>query len=202
MSSPKVAVFDYGAGNVHSACQALRRVGAQVELTSEVRGFDGVLVPGVGAFGYVIDRFLKRSNADLFSQRPTFGVCVGMQILFQDAEEKGHHKGLGILSGTVAQLPAPRLPHMGWAPVNVAEPMKMFDGIEDECFYFVHSYARAALPPVLNLQTGAPVTSATATHEVPFVAALESGALWATQFHPEKSGPAGLQILHNWIQQL
>lgn len=211
----KVVVFEYGAGNVHSACHALERAGATVELTDDaakVRRADGVLVPGVGAFGYVMNRFQKHGGQELICERagqnkPLFGVCVGMQILFQSATEKGHHNGLGFFSGEVSELPAQRLPNMGWAQVSAPEHSRMFTGIEESYFYFVHSFARQLTQSADNqidnlVAPGQPVEIAVAEHGAPFVAAIESGNLWATQFHPEKSGESGLKLLSNWLETL
>lgn len=209
MSGPKIVVFEYGAGNVHSACQALASVGADVTLTHDaerIRAADALLVPGVGAFGYVMGRFESRGGSAALREcqelgKPVFGICVGMQILFEDATEKGEHPGLGLLSGTVEELPAPLLPHMGWAPVRVAPQSAMFAGIESAYFYFVHSYARLAQPEVRNLaRPGMPVAVSLAHHGADFVAAAETDRVWATQFHPEKSGPAGLRLLSNWLR--
>lgn len=209
MSAPRIVVFEYGAGNVHSACQALANAGADVVLTddaSEVLRADGVMVPGVGAFGYVMNRFESRGGSALLREcqqlrKPLLGVCVGMQIFFDSATEKGDHRGLGLLSGVVEELPAPLLPHMGWAQVKVPESSRMFSGIGPEHFYFVHSYARLAAGPVINRSRPAePVMVATAHHGADFVAAVETDRLWATQFHPEKSGAAGLRLLANWLQ--
>lgn len=209
---PHIVVFDYGAGNVHSACNALARSGADVSLTNEAKAVtdaDGVIVPGVGAFGYVMDKFRANAGQRLIndrirSERPVLGICVGMQILFESSDEKGEHQGLGVLSGSVTQLPARRLPNMGWSQLTVPQlGSAMFRGIESEYFYFVHSFARRTPPEVTNLcfpQNR--VLTATAVHEAAFAAAVESGPLWATQFHPEKSGAAGLQLLRNWVDSL
>lgn len=125
--------------------------------------------------------------------RPTIGICIGMQILFTDSDENGLHKGVGIWSTSVRKLNAPVLPHMGWNTVEASKNSQLFSGVEDESFYFVHSYAARDLP-------GA--TTTFATHGEKFLAAAEDGPLCATQFHPEKSGRAGLALIKNWSKTL
>lgn len=203
----KVAVFDYGAGNVHSACHAIERAGATAILTHDagiVEDAEAVLVPGVGAFGYVMDRFKSRGGPELVhmclaENKPVLGICVGMQIFFEKSIEKGAHSGLGILSGIVEELPAHKLPHMGWSHVQSAPESRMFTGIGDERFYFVHSFGRLSQPPVSNLACEDTVVVTEAQYGQAFIAAIESGPLWVTQFHPEKSGHAGLKLLKNWL---
>jgi glutamine amidotransferase len=145
-----VAVLDYGSGNVHSACQALAAVGANVELTSDSRKIleaDGALVPGVGAFATVMEK-LMASGSDrlidkrLTASRPVLGICVGMQVMFETGLEHGTQtQGLGQWPGVVRQLNAETLPHMGWTSVQPGAGSVLFEGIEDERFYFVHTYA-------------------------------------------------------------
>ena len=130
----------------------------------------------------------------LRKQRPVLGICVGMQILFERGVEHGiESTGLGVLAGSVTRLHADVVPHMGWNTVDVAEGSQLFKGVEDERFYFVHSYAAREVPDVLLT---------TATHGETFAAAVERGVLSATQFHPEKSGDAGAQLLENWVRSL
>lgn len=210
MARPTVAVLDYGSGNVHSAVKALDAAGADTTLTRDrdaVMNADGLLVPGVGAFTAVMEQ-LKAVRGDelierrLAGGRKVLGICVGMQILFDRGVEHGiDTEGLGEWPGIVEQLDAPVLPHMGWNTVEAAPESQLFAGIEDERFYFVHSYAAtdwtleaygAFKPPRVTW----------ATHGERFIAAVENGPLSATQFHPEKSGEAGLQLLRNWINTL
>jgi imidazole glycerol-phosphate synthase subunit HisH len=205
-----VTVFDYGSGNVHSACRALEHSGAQVTLTSNRKAAleaDGLVVPGVGAFAAVMEK-LSASGAEsiidqrLSAGRKVLGICVGMQVMFTHGVEHGIDSvGLGQWPGTVEALEAPTLPHIGWSKIEAASGSTLFQGIEDERFYFVHSYAAKTW----DLQIDPPFIPAAltwATHGQRFLAAVENGPLSATQFHPEKSGEAGLKLLANWIQSL
>ncbi|MET7285039.1 imidazole glycerol phosphate synthase subunit HisH [Streptomyces sp. NPDC005573] len=208
----KVVVFDYGFGNVRSAERALARVGADVEITRDFEAAmnaDGLLVPGVGAFAACMEG-LRAARGDwivdrrLAGGRPVMGICVGMQILFERGIEHGvETEGLDEWPGTVGPLDAPVVPHMGWNTVDAPADSELFAGLApDDRFYFVHSYAvqdwafeqlnAAMVPPKVTWST----------YGKPFVAAVENGALSATQFHPEKSGDAGAQLLTNWIGTL
>jgi glutamine amidotransferase len=207
---PTVAVLDYGSGNVHSAVKALAVAGATVTLTRDrdlIANSDGLVVPGVGAFGAVMDQLREVRGDELIERRlaggrPVLGICVGMQIMFDRGVEHGlDSEGLAQWPGVVAELNAPILPHMGWNTVEAAPDSTLFDGIEDERFYFVHSYAATDWTLEAYGAFAAPrVTHA--THGERFIAAVENGPLSATQFHPEKSGEAGLQLLRNWIVSL
>ena len=209
-SAPQVVVFDYGTGNVHSAVKALEAAGAEVELTGDRKRAleaDGLLVPGVGAFTAVAEA-LKASHGDevvdrrLAGGRPVLGICVGMQVMFERGVENGvETEGLGEWPGTVDLIRADVVPHMGWNTVEAPEDSVLFDGIHDERFYFVHSYAAQDW----TLEASGPFAQPKVTwadHGSPFVAAVENGPLSATQFHPEKSGRAGIQLLRNWIGTL
>lgn len=207
-----VVVFDYGFGNVRSAQRALERAGALVEITGDydtAMNADGLVVPGVGAFascmaGLVRARGTWVVERRLAGGRPVLGVCVGMQILFGEGVEHGvRTAGLDQWPGTVERLRADVVPHMGWNTVTPAADSRMFAGLSPaERYYFVHSYAvrRWEFEPV-NPRLPEPMPS-WSTHGEPFVAAVENGPLWATQFHPEKSGDAGAQLLSNWIETL
>lgn len=208
--TPDVVVLDYGSGNVHSAVKALEAAGANVELTGDRRRAleaDGLLVPGVGAFAAVVDA-LRASHGDevidrrLAGGRPVLGICVGMQVLFERGVEHGvETDGLGEWPGTVDLLEADVVPHMGWNTVQAPESSRLFAGLHDERFYFVHSYA--VQDWTLEVSGPFPQPRVTwAEHGSRFVAAVENGPLSATQFHPEKSGSAGIQLLRNWIGTL
>jgi glutamine amidotransferase len=207
VSKPSVVVLDYGSGNVHSVAQALEVAGAQVTLTAnkdEVLNADGLIVPGVGAFDAVMKQLATVKGEYLIEQRliaskPVMGICVGLQVMFEHGVEHGiETEGLGQWPGTVEQLDAPLLPHMGWNTVDVAEGSKLFAGVENERFYFVHSYGVQNFPPLGGGSFKAPAIT-WAEYGCRFVAAVENGPLTATQFHPEKSGQAGIQLLRNWI---
>jgi glutamine amidotransferase len=210
VARPSVVVLDYGSGNVHSAVKALERAGADVELTAnrtKVAEADGLFVPGVGAFDAVMSAFDSVNGAELIDRRlaggrPVLGVCVGMQILFERSTERDSSlEGLGEWPGAITELKAEILPHMGWNTVDSPEGSVLFDGIRDERFYFVHSYAAQAW----TLEAMKPFTPATLTwadHGGRFLAAVENGPLSATQFHPEKSGEPGIRLLANWIGSL
>lgn len=210
MAAPSVVVLDYGSGNVHSAVKALELAGARVELTADrdrVLAADGLLVPGVGAFSAVVEALNGANGAALIEKRlisskPVLGICVGMQVLFEHGVERGNTTpGLGEWPGTVAQLDAPVLPHMGWNTVEAPAESRLFAGIENERFYFVHSFA--AQEWHLDVQPPFPKPSVTwAQHGTRFIAAVENGPLSATQFHPEKSGEPGIQLLRNWLSTL
>lgn len=208
--SPRVAVLDYGSGNVHSAAKALERAGAEVELTADRRAVmeaDGLVVPGVGAFAAVMEGLRAVRGDELIDRRlaggrPVLGICVGMQVMFEHGIERGvDTEGLGEWPGTVRELPAEVLPHMGWNTVESDEGSVLFAGIERERFYFVHSYA--AQEWQLDVMPPFPQPKLTwADHGGRFLAAVENGPLSATQFHPEKSSDAGIRLLANWIGSL
>ncbi|MEU9749880.1 imidazole glycerol phosphate synthase subunit HisH [Streptomyces niveus] len=204
-----VVVLDYGFGNVRSAERAVARAGAEVEITRDfdrAMNADGLIVPGVGAFSACMEG-LRAARGDwivdrrLAGGRPVLGICVGMQILFERGIEHGvETEGLDEWPGTVGPLTAPTVPHMGWNTVEAPEDSLLFAGLDaGERYYFVHSYAVHDWSlEVTNPKIRAPKVT-WSRHGEPFVAAVENGALWATQFHPEKSGDAGAQLLSNWI---
>ena len=205
-----VVILDYGSGNLRSAQRALERAGADVEVTADaeaVMAADGLVVPGVGAFAACMAGLASIDGPLLIVRLlagglPVLGICVGMQVLFELGVEHGvETAGMGEWPGTVDELEADVLPHMGWNTVTSPEGSRMFEGVRDDYFYFVHSYGvrRWSLPP--SDLMAAPVVTWT-TYGSPFVAAVENGPLWATQFHPEKSADAGSRMLRNWLGTL
>jgi glutamine amidotransferase len=210
VSQPSVVVLDYGSGNVHSAVKALELAGASVELTADrarAAEADGLVVPGVGAFSAVMHSLDSAGGGDMIDKRlaggrPVLGICVGMQVLFANGVERGvETDGLAEWPGAVTELVAPVLPHMGWNTVDVAPGSALFAGIEGERFYFVHSYAAQSWS--LDVTPPFPQPKLTwAEHGSRFLAAVENGPLSATQFHPEKSGEPGIQLLRNWLTTL
>ncbi len=205
-----MVVFDYGSGNVHSVVKALEAAGAAVELSADKRKAleaDGLVIPGVGAFEAVASALRSAGGAEIVDKRlagsrPVLGICVGMQVMFDTGSERGSTTaGLGEWPGTVDELHAEILPHMGWNTVQAAENSVLFDGIGDERFYFVHSFA--ARQWLIESQPPYPDARLTwSTHGERFLAAVENGPLSATQFHPEKSGEAGIRLLSNWVNSL
>jgi glutamine amidotransferase len=216
VTKPRVVVLDYGSGNLRSAVRAVERAGADVTLTADralAQEADGLLVPGVGAFaacmaGLRAVRGHEVIGRRLAGGRPVLGICVGMQILFERGVEHGvETDGCDEWPGVVERLQAPVVPHMGWNTVEVPGGTRLFAGIEDERFYFVHSYAVREWTLVTNDRTRAPLVTWTRTGPADaggdrFVAAVENGPLSATQFHPEKSGDAGAALLRNWVTSL
>jgi glutamine amidotransferase len=210
--SPRVVVLDYGSGNLRSAERALVRAGAEVTVTADrdlALECDGLVVPGVGAFAACMEGIRAVHGGEIVDRRlaggrPVLGICVGMQVLFERGVEHGvDTDGLGEWPGTVEDLHAPVLPHMGWNTVDVPEGSRLFRGVEDERFYFVHSYAVRTWSLVVDSENPMPPPRVTwAVHGEPFVAAVENGPLCATQFHPEKSGDAGARLLANWVASL
>jgi glutamine amidotransferase len=211
---PTVVVLDYGFGNVRSAVRSLERVGAAVELSADPKAAavaDGLVVPGVGAFSAVMDG-LRSVRGDqiierrLAGGRPVLGICVGMQIMFDAGDEHGvHSEGLAQWPGIVDRLEAPIVPHMGWDTIEAPEASVLFAGLRDERFYFVHSYAARDFTLGVDEPTDGrfvPPMVTWSNHGGRFVAAVENGPLSATQFHPEKSGDAGAELLRNWLGSL
>jgi glutamine amidotransferase len=210
VSSPRVVVFDYGSGNVHSAVKALETAGADVELTADraaAMDAEGLVVPGVGAFASVMSALRERRGDEIIERRlaggrAVLGICVGLQIMFDRGVEHGvDTPGLAQWPGVVEKLPAERLPHMGWNTVEAPAGTELFRGVEDERFYFVHSYAAQTWELEPGPSFRAPLVT-WSEYGARFVAAVENGPLCATQFHPEKSGDAGITLLRNWLGRL
>lgn len=199
-------MLDYGSGNLRSAQRALQRTGADVEVTADASAAfeaDGMVVPGVGAYEACMTGLRDIGGEQIIAKRlaagrPVLGVCVGMQILFARGVEFGvQTEGCAQWPGAVTRLDAPVIPHMGWNVVDAAADSTLFRGLDaDTRFYFVHSYAAQ------TWEGNSDAKLTWATHQVPFLAAVEDGPLSATQFHPEKSGDAGATLLRNWVESL
>jgi glutamine amidotransferase len=210
-ADPEVVVLDYGSGNTRSAVRALERAGASVTLTADrttALDCDGLVVPGVGAFRACVDGVRAVKGHEVIGRRlaggrPVLGICVGMQILFEHGVEHGvDTEGLDEWPGVVERLQAPVVPHMGWNTVDVAAGSTLFQGIEQERFYFVHSYGVREWTLHGSPRMRPPLVTWASHGGDRFVAAVENGPLVATQFHPEKSGDAGATLLRNWVTSL
>ena len=197
-----IAILDYGSGNLRSAQRAFALSGHETIVTSDPKiclKAEGLVIPGVGAYSSCMKQLLAAHGDEIIQERVTFdkpliGICVGMQILFSSGSEKGEHAGLGLLTGSVTELVAPILPHIGWNNVQSAADSQLFKGLENESFYFVHSFAAK------NEVRGA--INSWCTYTDTFLAAVEIGAISAVQFHPEKSGVVGAKLISNWVQTL
>ena len=197
-----IAILDYGSGNLRSAQRAFEVASANVVVTRDAKTCSeasALIVPGVGAFAACMEQLAQFGGVEIIAdrvakERPIFGICVGMQILFQSSSEKKETQGLGVLPGKVSELKAPVLPHMGWNSVAPAHSSKLFKGVEDQSFYFVHSYAaKDSISDATNTITN---------YGEDFLAAVEKDFVVATQFHPEKSGAAGAKLIANWVKTL
>ena len=198
--SARIAILDYGIGNLRSVEKALEHVGATATITAdveEIRAADGLILPGVGAFPKAMERIRDRGLDELVDERsatgtPILGICLGLQLLFDSSTELGGAEGLGLLSGEVSELEAPglKVPHIGWEPVRWEKESRLCEGIESETpFYLVHSFAPT------------PATSdllGSAAYGARFACAAERDNVFGVQFHPEKSGAAGLRLLANF----
>ena len=203
-----IGIIDYGMGNLRSVFNAFEFIGAAVEIISDPRDLKratGIVLPGVGAFGDGIRNLHTRGFVGAMEEevrskgKPLLGICLGMQLLAKTGYEYGENPGLGWIDGVVDRLPVPeaeprlRIPHIGWNDVRFAKRDGLFAGLgETSCFYFVHSYA---LRP-----TDGGIVSGECGYGANFVAAIETGNIYATQFHPEKSHRAGLTVLRNFIR--
>jgi glutamine amidotransferase len=203
MTRPPVAVLDYGVGNLHSAAKALDRAGAEVRVVPTVEqagGAAGLVVPGVGAYGACLNGLASAGGVAavagwLEGGRPLLGICVGMQLLFEASEEGPVSDGVGLVPGKIRRLTGPvKIPHIGWDEVAVRPGSRLFAGLADGTrFYFVHSYAP---------EPDGEAVAAVCDYGGRFAAAVEHGNLFGTQFHPEKSGQAGLALLANFVTQV
>jgi len=201
VGAPKIAVLDYGIGNLRSAEKGLQRAGADATLTSSaavVEAADAVVLPGVGNFGRCMEALAETGLGAVAieaagSGRPFIGICVGMQLMFEGSAEAPDHPGLGIFPGRVLRLDdqAVKVPQMQWNELNVLRDSPMLTDLDGEWMYFVHSYAADVDGDLL---------AATCEYGGQVAAAVERGSVWATQFHPEKSGDAGRRLLENFVQ--
>jgi glutamine amidotransferase len=196
----RIAIVDYGMGNLRSVEKALEHVGATATITSDasaVREADGVILPGVGAFPRAMERVRELDQDELIAERreagvPILGICLGLQLLFDSTTELGGAEGIGLLPGEVAELDAEglKVPHIGWSPVRWERESRLTEGIASETpFYFVHSFApRPAAADLLG----------SAAYGARFACAVERDNVFGVQFHPEKSSAAGLRLLANF----
>ncbi len=197
-----IAIVDYGAGNLRSIQKALERQGLAARITDAPRALDeaeALVVPGDGAFGPAMERlrsagFADRIRAFVDSGRPFLGICLGMQLLFDASEEDGVHQGLGVLPGRVVRLSGGvKVPHMGWNALRLLRPSPLLDGCATgEYVYFIHSYHPVPADPVL--------VAATTEYGGPVAAVVGWRNVWATQFHPEKSGAVGIRMVANFAR--
>ena len=193
-----VAVLDYGVGNLHSVRKALEAAGAQVRIVSDPKllaDADGLVLPGVGAFGDAARKLAPYKDA-LFAQldagKPLLGICLGMQLLFEASDESPDATGLGYIRGQVKRLAHPKLPQIGWNTLAAVDGDELFQGLpEGAHVYYVNSFAP---------KPEEPVTVATTTYGETFTAAVRKRFAWGVQFHPEKSGPAGLAMVRNFVR--
>lgn len=200
-----VAIIDYGAGNLSSVKKALDYLGAESEITQDrdkILSASHVILPGVGSFGDAMNSMQERGLVETvkeaaLSGKPFLGICLGLQLLFEESDESPDVKGLGLLKGRIVTIPKDnglKVPHMGWNSVELKQRNGIFDGIDDESyFYFVHSYYLK--------DADVDVVAGVTHYGVEIQCAVQKGNLSATQFHPEKSSKAGLKLLENFLKE-
>ncbi len=200
-----VAIIDYGAGNLQSVKKALDFLGCENVITSDSAVIDSashIILPGVGSFGDAMDSIRKRGLEDTIKRaadgsKPFLGICLGLQLLFEESAESPNVKGLGVFDGSITLIPKNsglKVPHMGWNSLDIQQKSGIFDGIGDGTyFYFVHSYYLG--------NADSSVVAATTEYGTTIQCAVQRGKVAATQFHPEKSGEAGLKLLGNFIKE-
>ena len=198
----RVAILDYGLGNLRSVKKGVEKAGAEVFITADVEEMataDGVILPGVGAFSEGMEKLgeMKKALLSYVDSSPVLGICLGMQMLLDVGEEYGIHEGLGLVPGRVRQFPAKpgyKIPHMGWNTLEIVNDDPLFEGVPDNSYvYFVHSY---------YAETEERYTLTSTDYICPFSSSVRNKNAWGTQFHPEKSGETGLKILENFIGML
>ena len=203
MQAPLLGIIDYGSGNLRSVSKATLKVGADVEILStpeRIEAMDGLILPGVGAFGDCAEQLHRRDLWEPLAQwlqadQPFLGICLGYQLLFETSEESSESRGFGRFAGAVRRFNAPglKVPQIGWNNLRFTQPnSRLWETLEDGAYvYFVHSY--------YPVPADKSIISATADYGVEFAAAVEEGALMGVQFHPEKSQDAGLTMLRNFV---
>ncbi len=199
-----IAIIDYGMGNLHSVEKALQKVGAQTAIVAEPEGIkeaEALILPGVGAFGKGMENLHQRGFPQVVREwvaagKPLLGICLGLQLLFEESEEMGIHEGLGLLPGRVMRFQGPlKVPHIGWNQIHPVQPSPILEGITDGSYaYFVHSYYAQPADPTVVL--------ATTDYGVEFASVVGKGNVFGLQFHPEKSQAVGLRILRNFVGSL
>jgi len=191
-----IAIIDYGSGNLRSISNAFRKIGAEVQVTSSpesINDSDALVLPGVGAFGSAMDKLENLRDPiirNIEDGKPFLGICLGLQVLLSESQESPGVRGLDVIPGRVVRIPpGNKVPHMGWNQLVSRRDSPLLEGVEDEYFYFVHSY---------HAEPSEDVVAATTEYGIEMTAAIEADNVYATQFHPEKSGEAGLDILRNF----
>ena len=195
-----IAIIDYGAGNLRSVANTLEEVGADYRVLTSPEGletFDKVILPGVGHFGQMMRALDARGLRAPVLERaaagvPLLGICIGLQCMFDGSEEAPDQKGLSLFPGTITRFPLhARVPHMGWNSLDRVKDCRLLDRLDEHPYvYFAHSY----YAPVCD------ATAATCTYEHPYTAVLQRNNIYAVQFHPEKSGPVGIQVMRNFVE--
>lgn len=193
-----IAIIDYGSGNLRSIANAFRRIGADARVTSDpqiLAAADALVLPGVGAFGSAmakLEDLRETLLGNIRDGKPFLGICLGLQVLLSESQESPGVQGLDLIPGRVIRIPpGNKVPHMGWNQLVIVKDSKLLEGAEDEYFYFVHSYYAEPSNDVVVARTD---------YGVEMTAAIESDNIHATQFHPEKSGEAGLDVLRNFVE--